>query len=788
MASDSTKISREESDRYFALLQTPAGEDFLQACYEEREEQRRISKPTSAARKVQKLSQLRKHKEWEALKQDIFFYYMQNLSSASILKEITRDHSFSSQSPRTCDNRLEAWGYPLNPEFRKIFTARLRAKVALWEEQLKHGLIGSPSSAVPRLPDADPAIDSGGAFQETSPLGFMDSPTLGATGQEASANKRDSLGGRVPYPSTTHDLIPKDQIPPIDLSMIDVGGSSLNIFDELDLGSQPTYESSPADVDSLFSHDGHTPNTIETMEGTHFDYVDPSLLTKPASKPASILKPDGDSGFYSMEVEKLSCHEIDFDTIEEELVAPLSIDYGIIDARPESPDKAYYELFDANSLIPSNGSTSYPTEEQKTERRPSTLHQISCGSEHMDIALGKRRICTCGVAQIHAVCMCMIDLPDHQLLTILGHVSNKNEIDGAGNTPLHYVAAAGRKVILDYLLGSGVDSTHVNVIGQSFLHVLDASRFSDNLIEFLEPFKESGLLDQRDLHGRTVLHGILRYPILPFVYHDLVDFYGLERAIQFALRDNDGVDAAQHIRTIAEAQNPYASYGHVGYAQAIVVYENIANRFIVDTSIPDTAIQEMQNRLAVLRHSNPHTPNVEDCIGRNALHCLVSEPRACSFEDSQTRLAQLKECIFFGADVNHYDSAGRTPLLACIIDSPSATDESVTKIAVKMLCQSGANVNNRDRDGNTALYHAIRKGYCDCVATLLQHGAHVNRRAADGRSYRRLAQDWLQEHLGASDQDGFDRLQKRLAVVSAIVMYRAALEPSELQARGVDAT
>ncbi|PQE20933.1 hypothetical protein CJF30_00002227 [Rutstroemia sp. NJR-2017a BBW] len=193
----------------------------------------------------------------------------------------------------------------------------------------------------------------------------------------------------------------------------------------------------------------------------------------------------------------------------------------------------------------------------------------------------------------------------------------------------------------------------VNAIGQSFLHVLDASRFSDNLIEFLNPFKESGLLEQRDLHGRTVLH--------------------VRGAIQFALRDNDGLDAAQHIRTIAHAQNPYASYGHVGYAQAIVVYENIANRFIVDTSEPGNAVQEI-----------------------------------------------------------------------------------------------GANVNNRDRDGNTALYHAIRKGFCDCVAILLQHGAH--------------------EHLGASEQNGFDRLQKRLAVVSAIVTYRAALEPTELQARGVDAT
>jgi ankyrin repeat protein len=613
----------------------------------------------------------------------------------------------------------------------------------------------------------------------------MDSPTLGATGQEASANKRDSLGGRIPYPSMTHNLIPNDQIPPIDLSMIEA-------FEELDAGSQPTYENSPADIESLFSPGEHTPSTVDMMEDTQFDYVDPSLLTKPASKPASILKPDGDSGFYSMEVEKLSCHDMDFDIIEEETMPPLPMDHDIIEARPESPDKAYYELFDANSMIPSNGSISYPTEEQKTERRPSILHQIPCEGNHMDIALGERRICSCGVTRIHAVCMCATDLSDDQLLTMLRGVLNKNEIDGAGNTALHYIAAAGRKYILDCLLRSGVDPMRVNAIGQSFLHVLDASRFSDNLIEFLNPFKESGLLEQRDLHGRTVLHGILRYPILPLVYHDLVDFYGVRGAIQFALRDNDGLNAAQHIRTIAHAQNPYASYGHVGYAQAIVVYENIANRFIVDTSEPGNAVQEMQNRIVVLRHSSPHTsnakPNVEDCIGRNALHYLVSEPPACSFEDSQTRLAQLKQYISFGADLNHYDSAGRTPLLACIIDAPSGTDESVTKIAVEILCHSGANVNNRDRDGNTALYHAIRKGFCDCVTILLRYGAHVNRRAANGRSYRRLAQDWLQEHLGASEQNGFDRLQKRLAVVSAIVTYRAALEPSELQARGVDAT
>lgn len=107
-------------------------------------------------------------------------------------------------------------------------------------------------------------------------------------------------------------------------------------------------------------------------------------------------------------------------------------------------------------------------------------------------------------------------------------------------------------------------------------------------------FKDSGLLDQRDHNGRTVLHGLLRNPILPHVYHDLVDFYGTEKAIQSSLRDNQNLSAAQHIRNVAEAQNPYASYGHVGYA----------NKFIAQTEIPGNSIEETQNRTAVLRNSN----------------------------------------------------------------------------------------------------------------------------------------------------------------------------------------
>ncbi|KAM0167431.1 hypothetical protein ACHAQE_000324 [Botrytis cinerea] len=781
---ESSNISTEECERCFAFLQTIHGQEFLQACYEEREERKRTSKPNTIHGKLLKLSEVRKHHEWEAHKRDIFFYYMRNFSSAGILREITATgYRFSNQSPRTCDNRLEAWGYPLNPQFRQIFLSRLREEAAAWERKIQLDPQDNFSIAYD-LSNLDTEARRSHTHLDVfnTPFGFGDSPTLGATKRKTITDVIESLDSKA-----SKSITP--QVSAIMDHTFQLDHVSPRKFDEFTNGQIPMDNSFSSSASSFISQE--TIGWAKTQKDNDIssEYVNPDVLTTPIS----FIKSDTDSGYYSMEVveKPLGYQEIG-DQVQEEQEASVDGEFDVVGRRPDSPDQAYYQLFDANSMIPSNEMNSLLRQKLDSPRRSSILHKIPCRNDHMDVALGKRTMCECGVTQVHAVCLCMIDLPDHQILAILGQVFNKDEIDGAGNTPLHYVAAAGRKNVLEYMIASGINAGRLNTIGQSFLHVLDASRFSDDLINFLQIFKHSGLLEQRDHNGRTVLHGLLRNPILPHVYHDLVDFYGPERAIQFSLRDNQGLTAAQHIRNVAQTQNPYASYGHVGYAQAIVVYENIANRFITQTEIPGNSIEETQNRIAVLRNSNPNVadsvPNTEDSTGSNALHCLVLPPRTCTLEDTERRLDKLKQYIFFGADINHYDQAGRTPLLAAIIESTSPTNESTTKAIVELLCQNGANIYQKDRDGHTALYHAIRKGYCDCVAILIQHRAHVNCRAPDGRSYRMVAQDYLQEHLSANDQEGFDKLQKRLAVVSALVACRAVLEPTLLQAWGVDAT
>lgn len=99
LTADSPDTSPEECERCFPFLQTTQGQQLLQACYEEREKRKRISKPNSTQGKLLKLSEIRKHHEWEAHKRDIFFYYMRNFSSAGILRGFTTaGYRFSSQS------------------------------------------------------------------------------------------------------------------------------------------------------------------------------------------------------------------------------------------------------------------------------------------------------------------------------------------------------------------------------------------------------------------------------------------------------------------------------------------------------------------------------------------------------------------------------------------------------------------------------------------------------------------------------------------------------------------
>ena len=78
----------------------------------------------------------------------------------------------------------------------------------------------------------------------------------------------------------------------------------------------------------------------------------------------------------------------------------------------------------------------------------------------------------------------------------------------------------------------------------------------------------------------------------------------------------------------------------------------------------------------------------------------------------------LKVLVKFGADINHRDRGGRTPL-------HWAVGGQRPQLAA-LLLSLGADVMTTDNHGHTALHTAILAGSQSCVALLLQHDRQVS--------------------------------------------------------------
>ncbi|MDE0638822.1 MAG: ankyrin repeat domain-containing protein [Candidatus Poribacteria bacterium] len=99
-------------------------------------------------------------------------------------------------------------------------------------------------------------------------------------------------------------------------------------------------------------------------------------------------------------------------------------------------------------------------------------------------------------------------------------------------------------------------------------------------------------------------------------------------------------------------------------------------------------------------------------------------------------LSAIKNALDNGSDLNALDPQfGIPPLGWAAINGQTA--------AVKLLLEKGANINNRHRDGSTALHSAAFLGRIETVKLLLEKGADINARSNDGSLPVNTAQlDW----------------------------------------------
>ncbi len=119
----------------------------------------------------------------------------------------------------------------------------------------------------------------------------------------------------------------------------------------------------------------------------------------------------------------------------------------------------------------------------------------------------------------------------------------------------------------------------------------------------------------------------------------------------------------------------------------------------------------------------------------------------------------LKMLINAGANPNAMTEGGLTPLMY------TASVESAD-----ILIKKGADVKAADKDGMTALHHAMRDGHADVARVLLKAGADIHAKTNDGEGVEVFAQD--PDSIQLMAEHGFDytdvlyRVLKRLEIES----------------------
>ena len=123
------------------------------------------------------------------------------------------------------------------------------------------------------------------------------------------------------------------------------------------------------------------------------------------------------------------------------------------------------------------------------------------------------------------------------------------------------------------------------------------------------------------------------------------------------------------------------------------------------------------NKIEMIRHLAKLglDPNILDSQGLSALHCEV--------ESMDPSANVLKALVDIGANINQQDQRGRTAL-------HKVCQQNGCQHIVNWLIRNGADIHAKDSEGNTALHKAT----CENIRHLINSGADVNARNKNGQT------------------------------------------------------
>lgn len=381
--------------------------------------------------------------------------------------------------------------------------------------------------------------------------------------------------------------------------------------------------------------------------------------------------------------------------------------------------------------------------------------------------------------------------------------------DRFGNTPLHLFAAwdnrSGIEITLQLLESGRADPCRVNNAHQTFLHVLSPVWFFGTdelkvplytLLHFLYA-RHKNLIYAPDVFGRTFFHQLDRF------VHDAHFIENINRNYWSAIpRDAFGVKPPSHV-----TDTSFAPPRRTGTTALSPLAEEA----------PEEDFTTREMGLIAIVNEAYSKPFAEDSEGRNGLHCLAEMPFASSSNpsspdpntpnqsqpptntkgslkrkhgrDDAERIKPITKRLQFleglltplnetaPPDVNHYDHKGNTVLIAFAAQlSDDQDDKSGQHIGriLDLLVEKGAILDARNRQGETALLVAAKRGNKHVVSKLLDMGANLHARDKRGRAIMAIID--AQIGLCSKDLPSYGRLEA----------VRAAVLAKKLEEKGVE--
>ncbi|KAG0651996.1 Ankyrin repeat and SOCS box 14 [Hyphodiscus hymeniophilus] len=402
-----------------------------------------------------------------------------------------------------------------------------------------------------------------------------------------------------------------------------------------------------------------------------------------------------------------------------------------------------------------------------------------------------------------------------------------DEVDGFGDTVLHLAASHGAgSLVLSWLINAGVDVHATNVVGQTFMHVLDPAAFAfcnnpgvieaagrssgDTIALLLDTLKVMDFdFNAEDDFGQTPMHVLTRHEVhsytLELAFHTGMgmgtsvcskDFLG--RSIESQIRTqsvheyNWLVDPQREFVTnfLLQEMKPAGLSSHEQCEKLLAALDSLDNRIPrLDDVIRATAIKAAWGSPEIRYQGGNGLHNLaESCIclwiaasdrqaggsQRKRKRQIEASPYTGQNLCSQCILSTAKKFLEVGVDPNQYDNHGNTPLMAFIGSDLSAVpDRKLTTDILQLLIDAGASVHRRNRKGETALHLAMRFGRTSAVEVLIENHANIHARARYGEGIVAVAS--RASHRAKRDGALYHRIITCMAIAGK---YGAILGPS----------